>query len=223
MPDRGAHELAQLTERLLKSRHRAKRQWLVERIGRLWAPPRGHSCFKLEQRQARVHALPTAESIEALSSFRADPNINVRIAVAAAICAPTVPAHFTASIVSELLSDSHPFVRASTARHLNSSEVTALLEDDVVDRLLDDTVYSVRWEAAAAVRRTRHADRGWRVLRHSIPRTNPYLPAWLQCCTRYRDQYHADEELKATVATRLECMDPTDFHRQLCRDILAVL
>ncbi len=39
MVDRGQLELYKLTERLLLSRNRPKRQWLIERLGHIWSPP----------------------------------------------------------------------------------------------------------------------------------------------------------------------------------------
>src|SRR5262245_19774293 len=112
MADRGELELRQLTERLLASRERPKRQWLLQRIGHLWSTPKRFACFHGLAERPHVHALPTPESIAAVASFADDPSFHVRAAMAFALNQIAASNEIALSALTRLLDDPHPIVRS---------------------------------------------------------------------------------------------------------------
>jgi hypothetical protein len=84
--ERAGLDLKHMTERLLASRDKSKRQYFLEQIGRIWRPCR-HSSFRIEHDRHRLHHPPTDASIQAVASFVADPSHFVRHAVATTLAA----------------------------------------------------------------------------------------------------------------------------------------
>src|SRR6188768_2345148 len=106
--DRARLDLDQLTERLLASRTRPKRQHLIEQITRIWSPPLRHCCLRPSPSEHRPHHEPTDASISAVASYANDPSTNVRSAVARALAASPDAARVAISVLRQLLSDESP-------------------------------------------------------------------------------------------------------------------
>lgn len=223
MIDRGQLELAQLTERLLASRDRPKRQWIIDRIGHIWSPTRVVCCLATGPRTPHVHAPPTKESIDAVASFSTDPKINVRIAVASAIGTPTVPIHESVSVLSDMLADGHPVVRSNAARWLSLYSRTHFLDDGTLEYALTNETYSVRWAIASSLFNSDRADRGWRTLRESMPRTDSPLLDWLEWCLPFHERFVADAELQSAVSGRLAKATVDDCLLKMRRDTIRQL
>ena len=221
MVDRGQLELSQLTERLLLSRNRPKRQWLIERLGHIWSPPHVRHCsFVDHHRKFLVHANPNDESIAAVQSFIADPHVNVRIAVAFALGQRTVPDEIAVRHLMLLIGDAHPHVRCTAVRRLAFSPRPSLLSASDIERGLTCDTWTVRWTVASAIHATAFADDGWETLATTVPRNPDFmLFEWLQFCMPYKARLLADTTLSLTVAERVRAIPDTDPFRDQTRDV----
>jgi len=221
MVDRGQLELNQLTERLLLSRNRPKRQWLIERLGHIWSPPHIRHCsFVDRHRKFLVHTIPTDESISAVQSFIADPHVNVRIAVAFALGQRTVPDEIAVRHLMLLVGDAHPHVRCTAVRRLAFSPRPSLLTASDIERGLSCDTWTVRWTVASAIHATAFADDGWDSLATTVPRTSDFkLFEWLQYCMPYKARLLADATLSSKVAERVRAIPNTDPFRDQTRDM----
>lgn len=221
MVDRGQHELNQLTERLLLSRNRPKRQWLIERLGHIWSPPHIlHCSFVDRHRKYLVHAIPTDESISAVQSFIADSHVNVRIAVAFALGQQTVPDEIAVRHLMQLICDDHPHVRCTAVRRLVYSPRPNLLGATDIERGLSCDTWTVRWTVASAIHSTDFANVGWETLANSIPRTADFmLFEWLQYCMPYKARLLDDATLSSKVAERVRAIPDTDPFRDQTKDM----
>ncbi|WDQ15314.1 HEAT repeat domain-containing protein [Rhodopirellula sp. P2] len=221
MVDRGQHELNQLTKRLLLSRNRPKRQWLIERLGHIWSPPHIRHCsFVDRHRRFLVHAIPTDESISAVQSFIADPHVNVRIAVAFALGQRTVPDEIAVRHLMQLICDDHPHVRCTAVRRLVYSPRPNLLSATDIERGLSCDTWTVRWTLASAIHSTDFANVGWETLVDSIPRTADFmLFEWLQHCMPYKARLLDDTTLLSKVAERVREIPDADPFRDQTKDM----
>ncbi|MCA9195745.1 MAG: HEAT repeat domain-containing protein [Planctomycetales bacterium] len=211
MIDRGQLELDQLTQRLVLSRDRPKRQWLIERIGHIWSPARPRHCSSVTRNgNYLVHANPNRESISAVESFMADPHVNVRIAVAFAIGQRTVDDDIALRNLMRMLDDPHPHVRCAAVYRLVSSPRPSLMKSSDVDRALTNTTWTVRWTIASALHDTSYADRGWETLSNCVPTTDFAFGEWLRYCLPYKRRIAAEPMLKSTVSNRIQEMSPDE-------------
>lgn len=118
--DRARIDLEQLTHRLLASRNRPKRQYLIQQIGRIWASRSRHCCLVGHGERHRHHHPPTEASLAAVASYQADPSPHVRCAVAVALGAHQDSARRGQDAMQRLLLDGDPIVRvvaANATRH----------------------------------------------------------------------------------------------------------
>jgi len=207
MIDRGQLELNQLTQRLLLSRDRPKRQWLIQRIGHIWSPAmRGSSLFQTRHDKYLVHADPTRESVAAVESFIADPHVNVRMAVAFAIGQYTVDDEIAVRNLAGMLDDPHPHVRCAAVHWLAVLPRPSLMNSSEVERALTNTTWTVRWTLASALHDTNYADRGWETLSSCVPRTDFAFVTWLNYCLPYKRRIAIEPTLRSTISKRMKAM-----------------
>lgn len=207
MIDRGQLELEQLTQRLVRSRDRPKRQWLIERIGHIWSPATyRHYSFVTRHDKYLVHANPNTESVCAVESFISDSHVNVRIAVAFAIGQRSVDDQTAVRNLVKMLDDPHPFVRCASVGRLVFSPRPSLMNSSVVERALTNTTWTVRWTIASALHDTRYADLGWKTLASCIPTTDFAFGQWLQYCLPYKRRIADDQMLKSIISNRMQAM-----------------
>ena len=209
MVDRGQFELAHITNRLLSSRDRPKRQYLIERIGHMWAPPDRCGIIRMSVAN-QAHAEPTHESVSAVASFERDGDVNVRIAVTFALRQHSVPTQDSEPVLTRLLADTHPFVRINAAHTLKPSALRSLAHDIILAGLEDET-WSVRWRIAEALAPTDMSDRGWMVLRTSCPRHTNSLLDWLKRCVPFADRFAADQQLVTDIRNRIQSLSDDGY------------
>lgn len=208
MINRGQLELRQLTTRLLASRDRPKRKWLLERIGHIWSVPkhRLRRSFVTRHEKFMVHAEPTNESLDVVRSFAGDPDFNVRVATTFALRQRRVPDCASVPTLIPMLLDEHPVVRVNAA-HALSHEARNALTAQQLEIALNNSTWSVRWTIAESLSKSDHADDAWDALRNSLPCTVSCLSVWLYACVPYADRLRADELLKSKVQMLLKEMD----------------
>lgn len=215
-PTTSSHVLAQITNRLLLSRDRSKRQYLIERIGHIWSPALTRRCCIIRstdiQHSQHTHADPTPESIAAVTSFERDEKVNVRMAVAFALRQKTVSDEDAVPTLSQMLADAHPLVRINAAYALSFASRQGL-DREVIDAALNDKTWTVRWAVAKSLASTEFADQAWAALRSSCPPHESSLPFWLDFCHPYADRFASDEQLVSKVRSRLQSMPDTSYTR----------
>jgi len=222
MVDRGQLELRQLTTRLLASRDRPKRQWLIQRIGHLWSVPkrRLRRIVAAAHEKNWVHADPTPESVAAVLSFTSDENVNVRVATTFALRQRQVPDELVATQLAQMLADQHPIVRVNAAHALSHDARNAMTEKQIKAALGNET-WSVRWVIAESLAESKHSDIAWHSFRHSLPRGN-MISFWLYHCRPFADRLSNDESLKSTVAERIDALTD-DYMVRDCKQTFARL
>lgn len=204
--DRAKLELDQLTERLLASRERPKRQYLIDQIGRIWFPPipgcgliRTLPGDQHHQSPQRLHHFPTEQSVDAVASFSTDPSPYVRTAVAHAFAGNRDAAHQAIPAIRNLLFDSSPTVRITAARSVFQTGIGALLDREDSRVLLRDDVWSVRWAIAGSLSGTSLHNEAWRALANSIPRGMFFLDFWSEYAERFSEDLSHDASVRDTL------------------------
>ncbi len=214
MTHRAQIDLAQLTDRLLKSRERPKRQYLIERIGRIWGQEYASArCLMRHGTTPHLHASPTPESIAAVASFARDQRLYVRIAVIVALRQKAVPDSESTPALVQMLADDHPVIRVNAARAL-SVAARQSLSPDLLTAALTDTTWTVRWFIAGSLASTAQSARGWETLRAAVPASNSSLAEWLRHCSAYRDRLAADDELISEICARIQTLPEQDYTRR---------
>lgn len=220
MIDRGQLELDQLTQRLLLSRYRPKRQWLIERIGHIWSPSTNRPCsFGNSYRKCLVHANPNAESVSAVESFISDSHVNVRIAVAFAIGQRTVTHEIAVRNLVKLLDDPHPLVRCASVYRLVFAPRPSLINSSDIERALTNTTWTVRWTIASALHDTSFADCCWKTLVSSVPTTDWAFGEWLRYCLPFKNRFAGEPELKSVILNRVRGMSTAELTYHLAHDL----
>ena len=214
MSVRGQIELAQITDRLIKSRSRPKRQYLIERIGHIWSNVQHSCCFRSHCTTHQAHSDPTPESISAVTSFERDDHLGVRIAVIFALRQKSVPLGDSTPILIRMLGDHHPIVRINAALAL-SHVARRTLEPEVLNAALDDSAWSVRWIIAESLAHTEYSEKGWETLRSSVPSSDRSLTTWLYHCFPYYSQFAADQSLVLEIRSRKQQSPPNSMWRLL--------
>lgn len=225
MIDLGQIELAQITDRLLKSRNRPKRQYLIERIGHIWSG--GHRCCLIPSENSHFthhrHTAPTKDSIAAVASFECDELLNVRIAVTFALRHKSVPDSDKTSTLVRMLNDDHPIIRANAA-HALSHAACQSLEPDQLNAALTNATWTVRWVIAESLATTAHAELGWATLRASVPSSILGLSYSIVHCLPYAERFSADESLVSEIRDRFHSIPEADYLRlEISRDFNQLL
>jgi hypothetical protein len=204
-------DLDHLTDRLLASRSKPKRQYLIEQIRLIWSSgPK--SCIRSPEAEHRHRHPPTEASVSAVASFADDPLVTVRTAVCGALGANADAARMALPILRQLLADSAAVVRIAAARAILLTRLASDIDPVMIRQLLADKVWTVRWEIAAALAGGPFHAEAWRVLANSIPRTPEMLEFWAYSATRFSDDLMRDPVTRAALKEKLEAStDPPEM------------
>ena len=146
---------------------------------------------------------PNEKAIEAVSSFRHDPHIPVRVAVAFTLGATDKVIDMSLHVVDDLLEDESPLVRLTVSKFYYLKKICFCLKDGLLDELLDDPVWSVRWNISKALCGSHLHDRAWETLLSSVPKGEFFFLNWSHIAVKLANSKEKISELRELMNSKL--------------------
>lgn len=187
-----AADLEQLCLRLEQKPQGRKRQHWIEEIGLLWQKPLYH-WVKVPSRRYRHQAIPTEQVVRLVASFINDVHPPTRLAVISALGQSGEFVRFGISAIMEGLQDTHFAVRLNAYRVAFELKLEHELPLELIEKGLNDPLWTVRWYAAALLANTDKRNHAYNILQAHRPHTRSersmredwWLDLWRSCLNAF--------------------------------------